>query len=104
MRFRWTVLVCLSWTGVADGQTLGEYWGTAERESAYYKIVDIPFPREMALEATSLEVMPDQRLAIGTRRGDIYLVSGAFDKNPRTRYQRFAAGLLSENWIDSIIP
>jgi len=93
MRFRVTLMFCLTWAGTAAGQTLGEHWGTAERESAYYKIVDIPFPQDMALEATSLEVMPDQRLAIGTRRGDIYLVSGAFDKNPRTRFQRFAAGL-----------
>jgi len=86
-------LVCLAWSATAEAQTLGEYWGTAEQEARYYKIVDVPFPQEMALEATSFEVLPDQRLAIGTRRGDIYLVSGAFDENPRTRYQRFASGL-----------
>ena len=93
MPLRWIVVVCLAWTGIAHGQTLGEYWGTAEQEARYYKIVDVPFPEDMALEATSFEVLPDQRLAIGTRRGDIYLVSGAFDKNPQTRYQRFASGL-----------
>jgi len=37
--------------------------------------------------------MPDNRLAIGTRRGDIFLVSGAFDEDPQTSYERFASGL-----------
>ena len=74
-------------------QTLGEYWGTAEREAKYYKIVDIPIPEGMALEAGSFEVMPDGRLAIGTRRGDIYLAEGAFDEFPEPTYHRFASGL-----------
>ena len=74
-------------------ETLGEYWGTAEEESKYYRIVEIPFPSEMALEAGCFEVMPDNRLAIGTRRGEIYLVDGAFDKNPRTTFSRYASGL-----------
>ena len=74
-------------------QKLGEYWDTAEDEARYYRIVDIPIPKGMAMEAGSFEVMPDNRLAIGTRRGDIYLVDGAFDKNPKTEFKRYAAGL-----------
>lgn len=77
----------------SHAQTLGEYWGTAEEEAKYYRIVDVPFPKEMGLEASSFEVMPDNRLAIGTRRGDVYLVSGAFDENPQTTFHRFASGL-----------
>ena len=78
---------------VSAQQPLGEYWGTAEEESKYYEIVEIPIPDEMALEAGSFEVLPDDRLAIGTRRGDIYFVTGAFDKNPQTEYHRYASGL-----------
>ena len=74
-------------------QTLGEYWGTAEQEEEYYRIVDVPLPDDMPLEAGSFEVMPDGRLAVGTRRGDILLVTGAFDKNPRPTFKRFASGL-----------
>ncbi|XZE54387.1 DUF7133 domain-containing protein [Planctomycetaceae bacterium SH139] len=77
----------------ALADTLGEYWGTAEEEAKYYRIVDIPFPEELALEASSFEVLPDQRLAIGTRRGEILLVDGAFDKFPKTTFQTYAAGL-----------
>lgn len=84
--------------GTLSAQPLGEYWGTAEQEAKYYRIVEIPFPEELALEAGSFEVVPGsdpetERLAIGTRRGEIYLVEGAFDKNPRTKFHRFAAGL-----------
>ncbi len=79
--------------GSAWGETLGEYWDTAEEESKYYRIVEIPMPSGVAIEAGCFEVMPDNQLAIGTRRGDIFLVKGAFDKNPRPTYKRFAHGL-----------
>ena len=56
-------------------EPLGEYWGTAKEEEKYYKLVDVPLPEELAVEAGSFEVMPDKkRLAIATRRGDIFLV------------------------------
>ena len=57
---------------LSQQEPLGEYWGTAEEESKYYKLVDIPLPESFAVEAGSFEVMPDKkRLAIATRRGDI---------------------------------
>ena len=74
-------------------QPLGEYWDTAEEEAKYYRISDIPIPEGMALEAGSFEILPGNRLAIGTRRGEIYLVDGAFDEHPNPRYSRFASGL-----------
>ncbi len=93
MRLRLFFLILLMSASPLHAQTLGEYWNTAEEESKYYRIVEVPIPEGMALEAGSFEVMPDNRLAIGTRRGDIYLVSGAFDENPRTKYSKFASGL-----------
>ncbi len=74
-------------------ETLGGYWGTAEEESKYYRIVEIPIPDDLAIEAGSFEVLPGERLAIGTRRGDIYIASGAFDENPLPTFKRFAHGL-----------
>jgi hypothetical protein len=72
---------------------LGEYWNTAEEEAKYYRIVELPIPKGAGIEAGSFDVLPDGRLAIGSRRGDIYLVDGAFDENPRLNYRRFASGL-----------
>ncbi len=74
-------------------ETLGEYWRTAEQESKYYRIVEVPLPAEAAIEAGCFEVMPDRQLAIGTRRGDIYLVRGAFAENPQPEVSLFASGL-----------
>ena len=85
------ILLVAAQSGTAE--PLGEYWDTAEEEAKYYKIVELPIPPGMALEAGSFEVTPDNRLAIGTRRGDIFLVTGAFDENPNPSYHRFAGGL-----------
>lgn len=75
-------------------EPLGEYWGTAEEESKYYKLVDIPLPKELAIEAGSFEVMPDrEKLALATRRGDIFLVDGVFDEHPEPKFSKFASGL-----------
>ncbi|MED5285423.1 MAG: hypothetical protein VYC71_05560, partial [Planctomycetota bacterium] len=60
--FKWSFLLwalLFAMPRQAWSQTLGEYWGTAEQESKYYKIVDIPIPETMAIEAGSFEVMPD---------------------------------------------
>ena len=79
---------------VPPQQPLGEYWGTGEEEARYYKLVDVPLPDELAVEAGSFEVMPDQKkLAIATRRGDIFLVEGAFDQHPEPKFSRYASGL-----------
>jgi len=80
-------------TDSAMAQKLGEYWGTANQEDKYYRIVDIPIPDDLAMEAGSFEVMPNRQLAISTRRGDIFIADGAFDEYPRPTYQRFASGL-----------
>ena len=64
-------------------QELGDAWGTAGAEAAYYRIVELPVPRELALEAGSFCMLPDGRLAIGTRRGEILLV--AVPKSGKTK-------------------
>lgn len=75
-------------------EPLGEYWGTAEAESRYYQLVDVPLPKELAVEAGSFEVMPDkEKLAIATRRGDLFVVDGAFEKHPDPQFKKFASGL-----------
>ncbi len=89
---RFTSCVALLSASVC-AQQLGDTWGTATRESEYYRIVDLPVPSELGIEAGSLCQLPDGRLAVGTRRGDIYMVEGAYDKVPRVRFQRFARGL-----------
>ncbi len=86
-------LVLLLLASSAIAAELGDTWGTAEREAAYYRIVNLPIPEDTNIEAGSFATLPDGRLAIGTRRGDLFLVSGAFEKHPRPTFKKFASGL-----------
>jgi hypothetical protein len=73
-------------------EDLGAMWGTAEEEAKYYPIVNIPIPPGVPMHPGGFEILPDGRLAVGTRRGDIYLVKGAFDTPPRPEFDLFASG------------
>ncbi len=87
------LLASLALAATSRAQELGSTWGTGAAEAEYYRIVQVPVPRELSLEVGSFCALPDGRLAIGTRRGEILLVSGAFDERPEPRVQRFATGL-----------
>ncbi|MGJ8726430.1 MAG: DUF7133 domain-containing protein [Roseibacillus sp.] len=75
------------------GEALGEEWGTAEREAEYYRIVEIPVPEPYFVEAGCFETLADGRIAVGTRRGDVFVVDGLTDKHPRPTFHKYAAGL-----------
>lgn len=83
----------LAAAAASPAQELGDAWGTGRSEAEYYRIVELPLPRELALEAGSLCTMPDGRLAVGTRRGELLLVDGAFDERPAPQVRIFAKGL-----------
>ena len=79
--------------GGAPAQELGDAWGTANAEAEHYRIVELPIPRELALECGSFVALPEGKLAIGTRRGEILIVDGAFEPLPQPEITTFAAGL-----------
>ncbi len=92
MKRRFSILLCLlPWSAVAE--EFGDTWGTAERESAYYRLVDIPMPKGVYVEAGSFDSLPDGRLAVGTRRGEILLFSGLGEERPKPVITTFASGL-----------
>lgn len=64
------------------------------QESDYYKLEALPIPDGVVLEAGGLELMPDGKLAVSTRRGDIYMVENALAKNVEdAKFSLFAGGL-----------
>ena len=73
-------------------EDLGGMWGTAREEAKYYPLVNIPIPPEVPLRPGSFEILPDGRLAVGTRRGDIYFIKGASESPPNPVYHLFASG------------
>lgn len=63
-------------------------------EQDFYRLLPLPIPPEIALEAGGLEWLPDGKLAVCTRRGDIYLVENAASDPPRdVKFHLFASGL-----------
>lgn len=74
-------------------QELGALWGSAQRERAAYRVVKLPVPAGLVLEAGAFATMPDGRVAVGTRRGDVYFISGIDDEKPEPTFELFATGL-----------
>jgi glucose/arabinose dehydrogenase len=64
-------------------------------EADYYQILTFEPPSGIVLEAGSLEWMPDGRLAVSTRRGEIYMVENPLASDParESKFVRFAHGL-----------
>src|SRR4051794_15283854 len=63
-------------------------------EDAYYKILTYAAPAGQVLEAGGIEVMPDGRIAVGTRRGEIWMIDNAYDADPsKAKFTRFAHGM-----------
>lgn len=84
-------------------EDLGAMWGTAAAEAEYYPIVNIPIPAGVPMKPGSFAMLPDGRMAVGTRRGDIYFVKGAFASPPQPEYHLFASGqdeIFSIAWRD----
>ena len=77
------------------------------RESDYYRIVTCDVPDEVELEATAFQLLADGRMAVSSRRGEIWLIDSPLaDKVPSSSFKRFAHGLhepigmaLRDGWL-----
>ena len=64
----------------------------AEKQSDYYTITDIPVPD--GFEVTCIDVLPDKKIAVGSRKGDIYIVENTYDNDPKNdKWTLFATGI-----------
>jgi glucose/arabinose dehydrogenase len=67
---------------------------TESAESRFYQLVKVPVPAGIVLEAGALQVMPNGRLAVSTRIGEIYMIDRAFENPPnKVQFHQFASGL-----------
>ena len=51
-------------------------------EGAHYRVEALPLPQGEAIEGGGLAFRPDGKLYVGTRRGDVFLVSNPTSENP----------------------
>ena len=71
----WSLLITISVSSLALSQNPKE-------ESDHYPIVEIPIPDNIVLEVGGIEILPGNRIAVSSRRGDIYVVEGAYTDDP----------------------
>ena len=62
-------------------------------EDDYYRIVTLPVPEGILLEVGGVATMPDGRIAICTRRGDVWMVENPNGENGSPKFTLFASGL-----------
>src|SRR5438067_144109 len=94
-RLRFT-LALVAWlvSGLSYAQSSRDQRQLAEAEAEYYKILTFTPPKGEVLEAGAIEVFPDGKVAVGTRRGEIWLIDNAYDADPtKAKFTRFAHGL-----------
>ena len=60
-------------------------------ESDYYELRTLSIPEDVKLEVGGLAVLQDGRIAVSTRRGDIWMIDNAYSTQPH--YTRFASGM-----------
>jgi azurin/glucose/arabinose dehydrogenase len=63
-------------------------------EEDYYRIETLPIPEGVVLEVGGMTLLPDSRLAVSTRRGEVWLIENPYLTGGQTPfYKRFAYGL-----------
>lgn len=68
--------------------------GEDPQEADYYRLMRFSIPESISLEAGAIEILPDSRLAVATRRGEIWLVDKPFSDPPSgVKFSRYAQGL-----------
>jgi len=66
----------------------------AARQSDYYLREEIPLPPGEVMEIGSIALMPDRKVAVTTRRGDLWICEGAYgDDLSKVTWSRFAEHL-----------
>src|SRR5581483_1215807 len=88
-----TVCALLLAATTATAQS-GAKAGGGPTEEDYYKLLRFTLPPGEVLEGGGLEFLPDGRLALGTRRGEIWMVENPLAADPKeAKFSRFAHGL-----------
>ncbi len=63
-------------------------------EDDFYKILTFTPPPGEVLEAGAIEVLPGNKIAVGTRRGEVWVIDNAYAADPAdVKFSRFAHGL-----------
>ena len=62
-------------------------------ESDYYPITTIPLPEGEVIEVSGIDILPGNKVAIASRRGDIFVGENVLGDEPNPKWTLFARGL-----------
>ena len=66
----------------------------AQEQSDFYTREEIPLPKGEVMELGSIALMPDKKIAVTSRRGDLWICTGAYDDDlSKVTWKKFAEGL-----------
>ncbi|MCL7763965.1 plastocyanin/azurin family copper-binding protein [Polaribacter sp. Z014] len=85
------VLLFASQVGIAQKKGKIVNKALAQKELDYYKIVDVPIPKDIVLEVGGLALTDDGKLGVSTRRGEVWVLDNPNAKKPT--YKLFAKGM-----------
>ncbi len=79
-----SLLISLTFTSLAFSQ----------QQSDFYNREEIPLPIGEVMEISSIALMPEEKIAVATRRGDLWICSGAYGEDlSKVTWQKFTHGL-----------
>ena len=65
-----------------------------DEEDKYYRIATVAIPDSIKLEVSGMAELPDQRLAVSTRMGELWIIENAtMENNSKPIFKLFASGL-----------
>ena len=78
-------------------------------ENRYYRLVTYPVPDFLKLEASGAATLPDGRLAVAIRKGEVWILENPLEESEKPRdyrWKRFASGLhepIGLTWHDDAL-
>ncbi|MBW7892072.1 MAG: PQQ-dependent sugar dehydrogenase [Chitinophagaceae bacterium] len=90
------VLILLSSCILTTSDTVAQQDTTVhvQKEEDFYTIQSVPIPDDILLEVGGMTFLPNDELAVSTRRGDVWIITNPYMKNgARPHYRLFARGM-----------
>ena len=87
------ILLLLS-PSISEAQRKSNITIQAQKEERFYTIKTLPIPENIALEVGGMAFLPNDKLAVSTRHGEVWIISNPYMKNGMTpNYKLYAQGL-----------
>jgi uncharacterized cupredoxin-like copper-binding protein/glucose/arabinose dehydrogenase len=94
VKYTVAALLCTCVLGIAGVYAQKDTTVHVQKEEDFYKILSVPIPDDILLEVGGMTFLPNDELAVSTRRGEVWIISNPYMKNGAVpRYRLFAQGM-----------